>query len=68
MRRTPQLHDRIRAAGAATAPGATASGADKALELSGLPHLAELLAAGIPDRETAFSTGLRLITAGVIAK
>ncbi|WP_405676490.1 TetR/AcrR family transcriptional regulator C-terminal domain-containing protein [Streptomyces sp. NBC_00048] len=49
-------------------PGATASGADEALELSGLPHLAELLAAGIPDRETAFSAGLRLITAGVIAK
>ncbi|MBW5481217.1 TetR/AcrR family transcriptional regulator C-terminal domain-containing protein [Streptomyces bambusae] len=48
--------------------GGAASGRGQDLDLSGLPHLAELLAAGIPDREAAFGAGLQLITAGVIAR
>ncbi|MFF4644507.1 TetR/AcrR family transcriptional regulator C-terminal domain-containing protein [Streptomyces sp. NPDC001389] len=36
-------------------------------DLSGLPHLAELAAAGFPDRDASFRAGTRLITAGLAA-
>ncbi|MGW6707015.1 TetR/AcrR family transcriptional regulator C-terminal domain-containing protein [Streptomyces sp. NPDC054956] len=47
---------------------AAEDGPGAAPDVSGLPHLAQLLADGVPDRETSFGSGLGLITAGLASR